>query len=39
VAEGVETKEVAQQLRDLGCDKGQGWYFGHPVPAEELLLS
>jgi EAL domain-containing protein (putative c-di-GMP-specific phosphodiesterase class I) len=39
VAEGVETEGVAQQLRDLGCDKGQGWFFGRPVPADDLRLS
>ena len=33
VAEGVETEEVAGLLRDLGCDIGQGWLFGRPVPA------
>ena len=39
VVEGVETAEVADRLRELGCDKGQGWYFGKPVPADELQLS
>lgn len=39
VAEGVETEDVADRLRELGCDKGQGWYFGKPVPADELQLS
>ena len=36
VAEGVETEEVAGLLRDLGCDIGQGWLFGRPVPAHRI---
>ncbi len=33
-AEGVEDASVAEKLRELGCDKGQGWLFGKPMPAE-----
>ena len=36
VAEGVETEEVAELLRGLGCDIGQGWLFGRPVPAHDI---
>ena len=36
VAEGVETQGQADMLLWLGCELGQGWLFGRPVPAEEL---
>jgi EAL domain-containing protein (putative c-di-GMP-specific phosphodiesterase class I) len=38
VAEGIEDQATADRLRDLGCDKGQGYHFGHPAPPEELGL-
>lgn len=35
-AEGVETPQHARWLRSLGCDWGQGWYFGRPVAPQEI---
>ncbi|MGB5485109.1 putative bifunctional diguanylate cyclase/phosphodiesterase [Parasphingorhabdus sp.] len=32
-AEGVEDKETENELRNIGCAKGQGWYYGHPLSA------
>lgn len=32
VAEGIETRETRDALRELGCDYGQGWLFGKPMP-------
>jgi diguanylate cyclase (GGDEF)-like protein/PAS domain S-box-containing protein len=37
VAEGVETAEQLRLLRSLGCDMGQGHFWGRPLPAETLL--
>ena len=34
VAEGVETPLQLSRLRELGCDRGQGYLFGRPRPAE-----
>ncbi len=34
VAEGVETPLQLSQLRDLGCDRGQGYLFGRPRTAQ-----
>lgn len=36
VAEGVETHEVLEILRELGCDEIQGYLAGRPRPAAEL---
>lgn len=34
-AEGIETPEQLRFVRALGCDLGQGYHFGRPVPAAE----
>jgi PAS domain S-box-containing protein len=36
VAEGIETKDQADMLLRLGCDIGQGWLYGPPVPPDDL---
>ena len=37
LAEGIETEEQAAYLRQIGCNYGQGYWFGRPQPAEKLL--
>jgi len=34
-AEGVENADEAEMIRNLGCTKIQGYYFGRPMPSEE----
>lgn len=36
LAEGVETEVQYQYLRDIGCEKIQGYYFGRPMPSEAI---
>jgi diguanylate cyclase (GGDEF)-like protein/PAS domain S-box-containing protein len=36
VAEGIETPEQAEALRELGCDIGQGFLYAKPLPADEM---
>ena len=35
VAEGIETAEQHQILRDLGCEFGQGYHFSKPLNVED----
>ena len=37
LAEGVETEEQFRFLRDIGCEKLQGYFFGCPQPLNESL--
>lgn len=36
VAEGVETSTQMTQLREFGCNRAQGYLFGHPLPFNEI---
>ena len=33
-SEGIETPEQLEQLREMGSDRGQGFYFAHPLTPE-----
>lgn len=37
IAEGVETLEQSERLSSFGCTRFQGYYFGRPVPLEQLF--
>jgi diguanylate cyclase (GGDEF)-like protein/PAS domain S-box-containing protein len=36
VAEGVENADQLDELRRLGCDMAQGFYFSRPMPMQEM---
>lgn len=36
LAEGIETREQANVLRELGCDLAQGFLFGRPMPLDSF---
>ena len=36
VAEGIETRGVWNAIEGTGCDTGQGYLLGHPMPPEEI---
>ena len=36
IAEGVETAAQLDELRQLGCESAQGYFFSRPVPANEI---
>lgn len=34
ISEGVETGDVLERLKAMGCDEAQGYYYAKPMPAE-----
>jgi EAL domain-containing protein (putative c-di-GMP-specific phosphodiesterase class I) len=36
VAEGVESAYQAEQLKEMGCELAQGYYFTEPLPPEAV---
>jgi EAL domain-containing protein (putative c-di-GMP-specific phosphodiesterase class I) len=38
IAEGVETADQDELLREMGCPVVQGYLYGRPVPAADVLL-
>ncbi len=37
LAEGVETRQQIEFLRDIGCGRLQGYYYGKPMPLNEFF--
>jgi sensor c-di-GMP phosphodiesterase-like protein len=37
VAEGVETRELADWLASIGCPMGQGYLWSKAIPADALI--
>ncbi|QSP95583.1 EAL domain-containing protein [Marinobacter salinisoli] len=37
VAEGIETKDLEEQVIDLGCETGQGFLYSRPVPYAQAM--
>jgi len=38
VAEGIENEFVLNQLARLGCDEGQGYFIGKPMPEKDFSV-
>jgi len=36
IAEGIEDRATADFLARMGCEEGQGYFFGRPMPASEF---
>jgi EAL domain-containing protein (putative c-di-GMP-specific phosphodiesterase class I) len=34
VAEGIENRATADFLVSMGCEEGQGYFFGRPMPTD-----
>ena len=37
IAEGIEDQSTLERLLQMGCDEGQGYHIGRPMPLEQLL--
>jgi diguanylate cyclase (GGDEF)-like protein len=37
IAEGIEDSETCSLVADLGCDIGQGYHIGRPMPEQDIL--
>ncbi|MCM2343276.1 MAG: EAL domain-containing protein [Alphaproteobacteria bacterium] len=37
IAEGVETREEATLLRQMGCEAAQGYHFAKPLPEQKVI--
>ncbi|MBI1284630.1 MAG: EAL domain-containing protein [Thiobacillus sp.] len=37
IAEGVENAETLALLKNMGCDRAQGYFFSRPLPLDELI--
>lgn len=35
-AEGIEDEALIGKLHDLGCTKGQGWFYGQPMSVDQV---
>jgi len=36
IAEGIETKSQLEQLREMGCEAGQGFHLSRPLSARKV---
>ncbi len=36
IAEGIESRATADYLISMGCEEGQGYFFGRPMPASDF---
>ncbi len=39
VAEGIETREMGEKLRNMGCPHAQGYFYGRPRPFAEWVVN
>lgn len=37
LCEGVETKELVENLKELGCYLVQGYFYSKPIPSEDFI--